>query len=227
MRLRLFDIHLDVPFYRAFLAGQERAYGRLGHQAMVRYGTDHPETTRDPIRAVAASDEDGTLLGGIRLHLPTAGLTPSEVHLASPEFSRLVAGERAAGETVAETCGLWAEPIRRDRRAELAWLLTVTASAAAARMGATVLVGSAAEPRLPALERCGYRFHRDHPLPDTPFPGLTSYFAVNRLSELLRRDEKLTAALALLDSALAEGDLLPDPVLRQAAALLGQLAGAR
>ncbi|MDG4860526.1 hypothetical protein P8605_20580 [Streptomyces sp. T-3] len=220
MRLQLFDIRCDDPAYEEFLDGQARAYARLGHQAMVTFGKDNPETTLDPMWGLAAFDEDGCLLGGLRVHRKIDGRLPSEVHLRSPEVERLVAKARTEGASVAEVCGLWVDSTWRGCRSDLAQLLTVAGIAAAQTVGATIVAGSCAAARVPALERCGFRFRRDLPLVDVPFPGITSYFALDQALELQRREERLSAAAQLVRHALEEGRV-PAAAVSTMADLLG------
>lgn len=80
MHLKLFAVRFDDPDYHEFLVAQERAYARLGHGEMVRYGKDDPHTTVDPVRCVAAFDHDGGLIGGVRVHRRIAGRLPSLRH---------------------------------------------------------------------------------------------------------------------------------------------------
>jgi hypothetical protein len=225
MHLKVFAVHFDDPDYHEFLVAQERAYARLGHAEMVRYGKDDPYTTVDPLHCVVAFDHDGGLLGGVRVHRRIKGRLPSEVHLGSAEVNRLVAAAAAAecadGGSVAEVCGLWVEREWQGRRSDLARLVTVTGVVAAQRMGATVITGSCAAARLPAMERCGFRFRTDLPLADVPFQGVTSYFSIAELGDFYTRDEQLTAAMAVLRQALQDGDFVAADVLCAAAEHLG------
>ncbi|MFI6051050.1 N-acyl amino acid synthase FeeM domain-containing protein [Streptomyces violascens] len=220
MHLRLFDVRFDDPVYQEFLVGQEKAYAQRGHAPMARFGRDDPDTTADPIRCVAVFD-DGVLVGGLRVHLRVAGRLPSEIHLKSAEVSRLVADACAAGESVAEVCGLWVDHEWPGRRPQLAQLVTVTGVVAAERHGATVITGSCAGERRAALERCGFRWQPELVLPGVPFPGVTSYFTIDGLAHFYDRNPGLTAAMTSLSDGLSGSDLLPAATLRTAAEHLG------
>ncbi|MFF4410608.1 hypothetical protein ACFY2W_15220 [Streptomyces sp. NPDC001262] len=219
MHIRLLDARFDDPARRAYPDAQQRAYSRLGHGAMTRYGSTDARTTLDLPSCLAAFDDEGGLVGGIRIHRRIAGRLPSEIHLASEEFDRALADELTAGESVAEVCGLWVESDWSGRH--LAALLVVVATVTAQKLGATVVCGSCAAERVRAYEWCGYRFGLDHPLSDRPFPGVTSYYSIDKAENVRRREERLTEAMTLLDRALDRAPCISDDVARAASDRLG------
>ncbi|MGW1195284.1 GNAT family N-acetyltransferase [Streptomyces sp. NPDC002536] len=219
MHIRLLDALFDEPAHRACLDAQQRAYARLGYEAMTQYGGTDARTTLDPLSCLAAFDDVGRLVGGIRIHRRIAGRLPSEIHLASEEFDRALADGLTAGESVAEICGLWVESDWSGRH--LGTLLVVVATVTAQRLGATVVCGSCAAERVRAYEWCGYRFRHDRPLPDRPFPGVTSYYSIDKVEAVRRREERLTEAMTLLSCALDRAPCIPADVIRTAAERLG------
>ncbi|MGW0853714.1 hypothetical protein [Streptomyces sp. NPDC002690] len=225
MYLRLLDAQLDDPAYAAYLEAQQRAYSATGYQTVTKYGSTDPRTTRDPLNYLAVFDETATdgeserLVGGMRIHRKAAGQLPSEIHLASEEFGGALADEVAAGESVAEICGTWAENDWRGRN--LSSLLCFASTVAAQRLGATVLCGSGPAERLKGYERGGLRFRHDRPLHDRPVPGITAYYFINRAEDIRRREEGFARAAALLDSALDEAPLIPADVALAVAEDLG------
>ncbi|MFG2629474.1 hypothetical protein [Streptomyces sp. NPDC048473] len=224
MYLRLLDAQFNDPAYDAYLEAQQRAYSATGYETVTKYGSTDPRTTRDPLSYLAvfdetAGDEGERLVGGIRIHRKIAGQLPSEIHLASQDFNDALADEVAAGESVAEICGTWAENDWRGRN--LSSLLCFASAVAAQRLGATVICGSGPTKRIKGYERGGLRFRHDRPLHDRPFPGITAYYFINRAEAIRHREERLTNAAVLLDRALDEAPLIPTDVARAVAENLG------
>lgn len=220
MHLKLFDVHYDDPLYQDFLAEQERAYARRGHEAMVRFGKGDPRVGDDALSCVAAVDDDGRLVGGVRIHHGVTGELPSEIHLRSPQVASAVSLARARGETVAELAGAWVAPQWSGRH--LVTVLIVAGIAAGETLGATALLGSCSARLTGTYERCGYRWLRDQPLVDVPFPGATSYYSLDRIEAFRTREARLTRALYALGRALrSTRERIPEPVLRDCAERLG------
>jgi ribosomal protein S18 acetylase RimI-like enzyme len=224
MYIRLLDARFNDPAYDAYLEAQQRAYSAPGYETLTKYGSTDARTTRDPLSYLAAFDEtagdDGErLVGGIRIHRKIAGQLPSEIHLASQDFNDALADEVAAGESVAEICGIWVDNDWRGRN--IASLLCFTSVVAAQRLGATVICGSGPTERIKGYERCGLRFRHDRPLHDRPFPGITAYYSINRAEAIRHREERLAKAAVLLDRALDEGPCIPTDVARAVAETLG------
>ncbi|RSS57873.1 GNAT family N-acetyltransferase [Streptomyces sp. WAC06614] len=219
MHLIQFAVRRRDPLYREFLRGQQGAYARRGHQAMVRFGTGDPRIGADELSCVAAVD-DGRLVGGLRVHRGVAGELPSEIHLASAEVTAAVARARDRGEAVAELSGAWVAPEWQGRH--LVHLLMATGIAAAEALGATALLGSCSARLMPTYERTGFRWRRELPLTDRPFPGDTSYFALDPISAMRARGAGLASVLALLEPEVRDGQgAVPEPVLRRCAERLG------
>lgn len=222
MHLKLFDVQYDDPLYREFLAEQERAYARLGHEAMVRFGKGDPRVGADALSCVAAVDDDGRLVGGVRVHSGVTGELPSEIHLGSPDVASAVSRARARGETVAEIAGAWVAPHWKGRH--LVTVLVVAGIAAAETLGATALLGSCSDRLTGTYERCGYRWRWERPLADAPFPGVTSYYSLDRIEAFHHREARLTRALQTLGEGLrAAGtrERIPEEALRVCAEQLG------
>ncbi|MEV8530496.1 GNAT family N-acetyltransferase [Streptomyces sp. NPDC051211] len=220
MHLKLFDIHFDDPLYRDFLAEQERAYARLGHEAMVRFGKGDPRVGADALSCVAAVDDDGRLVGGVRIHHGIEGELPSEIHLRSPDVASAVARARARGEVVAEIAGAWVAPEWRGRH--LVTVLVVAGIAAAETLGATALLGSCSARLTGTYERCGYRWRWEQPLDGVPVPGTTSYYSLDRIEAFHNREARLTRALHALGQGLrSTRERMSEPVLRTCADQLG------
>lgn len=224
MYMRLMDAQFDDPAYDSYLEAQQRAYSAPGYETLTKYGSTDPRTIRDPLSYLAvfaetADDEGERLVGGIRIHRKAAGQLPSEIHLASQDFNDTVAEEVAAGESVAEICGIWVDHDWRGRN--LASLLCFSSVVAAQRLGATVICGSGPTERIKGYERCGMRFRHDRPLHDRPFPGITAYYSVNRAESIRHREERLTRSAVLLDRALDEAPCVPTDVVRAVAEELG------
>jgi hypothetical protein len=220
MHLNLFDIHFDDPLYQDFLAEQEKAYARLGHEAMVRFGKGDPRVGADALSCVAAVDDDGRLVGGVRVHHGVEGELPSAIHLGSPEVTSAVARARARGEVVAELAGAWVAPHWRGRH--LVTVLVVAGIAAAETLGATAILGSCSARLTGTYERCGYRWRWEQPLADVPLPGITSYYSIDRIEAFHKREAPLTRALQSLGQELrSTRERIPEPVLRACADQLG------
>ncbi|MFD9337835.1 hypothetical protein ACFWBF_26065 [Streptomyces sp. NPDC060028] len=220
MHLKLFDIHFDDPLYQDFLAQQERAYARLGHESMVRFGKGDPRVGADALSCVAAVDDDGRLVGGVRIHHGVTGELPSEIHLRSPEVASGGARARARGEVVAEVAGAWVAPHWRGRH--LVTVLMVAGIAAAETLGATALLGSCSARLTQTYAPCGYRWRWDLPLTDVPFPGITSYYSLDRIEAFHHREARLARTLDLLGQALRRSrEGIPEQVLRACADQLG------
>ncbi|WP_329388401.1 GNAT family N-acetyltransferase [Streptomyces sp. NBC_01351] len=220
MHLELFGISFDDPRYQEFLAEQERAYARLGHETMVRFGKGDARVGADALTCVAAFDDDGRLVGGVRIHHGVEGELPSVIHLGSPEVASAVAAARARGEAVAEVSGAWVAPDWQGRH--LATVLVVAAIAAAEALGATAILGSCSARLTEMYERCGYRFRLERPLTDAPLPGVTSYYSIDRIEEFHDREAPLTGALHALGQGLrSTRERVPEQVLRVCADRLG------
>ncbi|MEV6951094.1 GNAT family N-acetyltransferase [Streptomyces sp. NPDC051183] len=220
MHFKLFEIHFDDPLYQEFLAEQEKAYARRGHQSMVRFGKGDPRVGADVLSCVAAVDDDGRLVGGVRIHHGVTGELPSEIHLRSPEVSAAVARARAQGLAVAELAGAWVAPHWRGR--DLITLLMVAGIAAAEGRGATAILGSCSSRLTDTYALCGFRWRWELPLIDVPFPGITSYYALDGIRAFHNREPRLTRALQLVGRALTNSrEHLAEDVLRDCARRLG------
>lgn len=220
MHIKVFDIRLDDPLYQDFLAEQERAYARLGHEAMVRFGKGDPRVGADALSCVAAVDDDGRLVGGVRIHHGVTGELPSEIHLRNLEVASAVARARTRGEAVAEIAGAWVAPHWRGRH--LVTVVMVAAIAAAENLGATALLGSCSARLTETYAPCGYRWRWELPLIDVPFPGVTSYYCLDRIAAFHHREARLARALHLVGQALkGSRERIPEHALRGCADHLG------
>ncbi|MEV7521860.1 GNAT family N-acetyltransferase [Streptomyces sp. NPDC091371] len=220
MHLELFGVDLGDPFYQEFLAEQEKAYGRLGQQVMVRFGKGDPRVGADALSCVAAVDDDGRPAGGVRIHHGVSGELPSEIHLRSPQVASAVAAARARGEAVAELSGAWVAPHWKGRH--LVTVLVVAGVAAAESLGATAILGSCSARLTGTYERCGYRWRWEHPLADAPLPGVTSYYSLDRIEAFHHREERLARALRALGQGLRTTPRrIPEQRLRVCADELG------
>lgn len=226
MHLKLFGIQLDDPLYQEFLAGQEQAYARLGHEAMVRFGKGDPRVGADELSAVAAVDDDGRLVGGLRIHHGVKGELPSEIHLRSPDVASAVTEARAGGEVVAELAGAWVAPHWKGRH--LVTVLVVAGIAAAETLGATALLGSCSARLTGTYERCGFRWRWEHPLADVPVPGITSYYSLDRIDAIHHREARLTRVLHALGRGLrSTGEHLPERIPEQVLRVCADQLGLR
>ncbi|MBT2450990.1 GNAT family N-acetyltransferase [Streptomyces sp. ISL-43] len=187
---------------------------------MVRFGKGDPRVGADALSCVAAVDDDGRLVGGVRVHHGVEGELPSEIHLRSPHVASAVARARARGEAVAELSGAWVAPHWRGRH--LVTVLVVAGIAAAETLGATALLGSCSDRLTGTYERCGYRWRREQPLADVPLPGVTSYYSLDRIEAFHQREARLTRALRSLRQELGSTpERIPEPVLRACVDQLG------
>jgi GNAT superfamily N-acetyltransferase len=195
----------EAPGLR-YLDAQARAYDRVGYGPLVEYGRHG--ATANPIQYLAAFDDDDAPIAGIRIHTRLGGPLPSEIHLRHPGLVRQLDAAAARG-TVGEMCGMWVSDAWRGTG--LATLVLVAGIAAAASLGIETVCGSCADRQRAFYERCGFAFRLDAPLYDVPLPGITAYYSIMPIDDLIEREGGLGTAVRRLYDALrvrgaAEGD---------------------